>query len=991
MQGKKPLVILNEIFTFGLVSSWEVDDRGGEVKCIGHACGVLLNNANRFQIRCRRKFNKQSDGRITLEYRFKIKKAASGFSFEVKNGKNHAFKMITEENTLCYDNGAELMPVLKYEDGIIYALRAVIDLDKKECQLCINGSDYGYYPLADKSGVIDEFVMTSPSNEQTEIYFYYLKMYRDYLVYEKFASCSTRRLPYDWKMEGAYESEAFAHYLNGYDPGDSHVLLIADGYRAPIPTVVTKDFAKTGGKIAFSFSFFLANPKQKKEGITFSLMSGDKEAVSLTAKQGSIYSGEWLLKSYNENVWQRVRVVADFDTHMADVIVNNSKLGLIEIPSDCDGADGLCFTTTPFERISCQISDIMVYAVSEPAEDYPTEPVRPKTDYKIGMQTCFLWREGIGPGWDKIECHPERKPYLGFYEESLPEKADWEIKWMAEHGISFILPCWYPADGYCGGPVRGGTLFSDYFEARYSEYMKIALDVCEIGNIGRKDFEEYLVPYWIENFFTAPNYMLVNNKPLIGFLSYGMFVRVYGSVEGAKCGIEYLRKACIDAGFDGACVIVNEQHRTPAQVKISAECGFDAIFSYAWGRSCHKEDVQIKILEAQRDMNLVKVIPTVCQGYNDVAWNGYTHGSYITPELFETTLKWVRDDFLKSDIASGDIENMVLLDNWNEYGEGHFFMPAELYGFKYLDAIRNVFTDNFPHTDVRPTEKQLSRLETMYPKGRKALKQVTAHPGRCGRVLKGWYFDNERDASLWKASDGIEGFKCESGALSGEILSPSGYIYPTEDLKIDGRDVCYLRIRIKLEDVEEMLYTFDFITDIDNKWDKEKTKSSWVTERYVEECYASVYDKKSWQNIITGIRLHPASTCGRFTIEAIELIGYEVTPTRVYVDNEERRFFAEPIIENDTILVPFEKIRDLTEVYTSWDYENNRMLVANEEFEIYFTFGSDTAIVNGKEEKLSAAPVMIDRIAYLPIEFVCGKTGVKIEYKPDTKEFYFYK
>ncbi|MBO5060722.1 MAG: glycoside hydrolase family 99-like domain-containing protein [Clostridia bacterium] len=991
MQEKNPLMLLNEIFTFGLVSSWEVDDRGGEIKCIGHACGVFLNNSNRFPIRCKRRFREQTDGKVTFEYRFKIKKAASGFSFEIGNGKNHAFRMVTKANTLCYDRGDSLVPVLTYEEGLIYPLKAVIDLDNKECKLCINGSDYGTYPLADKSGVINEFIMTSPSSEQTEIYFYYARMYKNYLVYEKFSSCAPRRLPYDWKMEGAYESEAFVEYLKGYDSGESHVLLIADGRRAPKPTVVSKSFERTGGNVVFSFKFNLSNPDQKENGIAFSLMSDSSEAVTLRAKRSGVYAGDTLLKKYNPNVWQRVRIYADLDAHTAEITVNNSRLGPIEIPSDITSVNGIQFKTHEFEWTNCEIDEILVYPRPAVAEDYPTEPVKPKTNYKIGMQTCFLWREGIGPGWDKIECHPERKPYLGWYDDSLPEKADWEIKWMAEHGISFILPCWYPPDGYNGGPLRFGTAYEDYFTARYWNHMKIALDICDLGNVSEMDFKEYLVPYWIENFFTAPNYMLVNNKPLIGFLSYDMFIRICGSAEKVCLALDFIREECKKVGFDGACIILNEQHRTPAQVRVAASCGFDAIFSYAWGRICHEEDAQIKILEAQRDMNLIKVIPTVCQGYNDLAWNGYTNGGYITPELFKRTLEWVRDDFLNSDIASGDIENMVLLDNWNEYGEGHFFMPAELYGFSYLDAVRSVFTDNKPHEDVVPTENQRARLETMYPKGRKALKQVSARPARHGKVIKGWYFDNPTDIAAWSASEGIENLRAENGALMGEIKDSSGYIYLNEPMAADCMDVCYIRIKIKLEDVEKMHYTFEYITENDNVWDKEKCVSSWVTESYVEECYAGVYAKKSWQQVVTGLRLHPAASKGRFTIESIELVEYEVKPTRVYADGEERRFFAEPIIENGVILVPFEGIRDLTEVYTSWDYENNRMLVANEELEIVFTFGSDTALVNGTPEKLGAAPVIEDRIAYLPIDFVCGKTGVKTKYIPEEKEFYFLK
>ena len=41
---------------------------------------------------------------------------------------------------------------------------------------------------------------------------------------------------------------------------------------------------------------------------------------------------------------------------------------------------------------------------------------------------------------------------------------------------------------------------------------------------------------------------------------------------------------------------------------------------------------------------------------------------------------------------------IVMIDNWNEWDEGHFVAPSHKFGYKYLQAIREVFTecDNLP-------------------------------------------------------------------------------------------------------------------------------------------------------------------------------------------------------------------------------------------------------------------------------------------------------
>ena len=57
-------------------------------------------------------------------------------------------------------------------------------------------------------------------------------------------------------------------------------------------------------------------------------------------------------------------------------------------------------------------------------------------------------------------------------------------------------------------------------------------------------------------------------------------------------------------------------------------------------------------------------------------------------------------------------KKMLLLDNWNEWGEGHYISPAQEHGFAYLDAVREVFT-NAPteHQDLRPEQVGLGPYE----------------------------------------------------------------------------------------------------------------------------------------------------------------------------------------------------------------------------------------------------------------------------------------
>ena len=68
MEARAPKILLDEVFTFGVnAACWEVDDRGGEVKSVGHLCNVFLNNSNPFPIRLWRGIKEQTEGKITFE------------------------------------------------------------------------------------------------------------------------------------------------------------------------------------------------------------------------------------------------------------------------------------------------------------------------------------------------------------------------------------------------------------------------------------------------------------------------------------------------------------------------------------------------------------------------------------------------------------------------------------------------------------------------------------------------------------------------------------------------------------------------------------------------------------------------------------------------------------------------------------------------------------------------------------------------------------
>ena len=75
----------------------------------------------------------------------------------------------------------------------------------------------------------------------------------------------------------------------------------------------------------------------------------------------------------------------------------------------------------------------------------------------------------------------------------------------------------------------------------------------------------------------------------------------------------------------------------------------------------------------------------------------------LTPEKWRELLENIKNlmDTMPKDAMSSKV---LILDNWNEWDEGHYLSPHYEGGFKYLQAVREVFTkrDNLP--DYRTPE-----------------------------------------------------------------------------------------------------------------------------------------------------------------------------------------------------------------------------------------------------------------------------------------------
>jgi hypothetical protein len=350
-------------------------------------------------------------------------------------------------------------------------------------------------------------------------------------------------------------------------------------------------------------------------------------------------------------------------------------------------------------------------------------PARKPNGPLIGAHHCPLWEADKPHMWDNVLKHPERTPALGFYAQENPEVSDWETKWAVEHGIDFFIYCWYRTRQ--GGPVT--TMFSSaihdgLFKSKYADRIKFTImwenqARGKAGVADEPDLMNHLLPFWIEHYFKHPSYLKVDGQPVLFIYRPEFLVQDLGGADQVNRALARMRQACREAGFAGLYILGEYRGLDPNHLKLMKRLGLDYTFAYCW--YIPDSPAPSKAIQAQMDsirktqaLSVLPQVVTVSQ-----AWSGWQdEGSIwkIPPPDFESLLRKA-SQFIGTLPASELGHRMLLLDNWNEWGEGHYLAPYREFGFGYLDAVRTVFTEaSEPHLDLIPEDIGLGPYDTSY-------------------------------------------------------------------------------------------------------------------------------------------------------------------------------------------------------------------------------------------------------------------------------------
>ena len=533
--------------------------------------------------------------------------------------------------------------------------------------------------------------------------------------------------------------------------------------------------------------------------------------------------------------------------HLARLEFGDTESLAWKIRSQQTGPVTLRLRTASPNLAEVECREVFLPDLKLPREEYVPAPKPARGPFEVGVYYFPGW--GRPTSWQPIERFPERRPVLGFYREGLPEIADWHIKWAVEHGITFFCYDWYWRQGE---RQLEHALHNGFFQARYRHLMKFCLLWANHMGPGEHSPEdnERVCKYWIDNYFRRPEYFKVEGRPLLVIFSVHSMQRDLG-IEGTRKAIELWHQMTEEAGV-GKILVAG--CGSPAQLKQMKEMGFDAVTGYNWP-SCGIGDrnwVPFSEVADNYDTlwwrplaraGLMPVITPVSAGWDSRPWHG-DRALVITdctPEAFQQHLEKA-----KRFIEETGQPKVLLVEAWNEFGEGSYCEPHKQYGFRHLDAIRKVFCpESQPHLDYGPEDVGLPLEEF-----RDLEKPV---------FRTRWEFNTDRQDEGWKPLMGLTDVSVAGGMLSARTTSRDPAFHCATKIRAKDFSGIELALAIKSSRGKEDLQLF-WATLNGPYREEASVRTAVVADGRMQTCRLDLSGHPLWRGMITGLRLDVGST-----------------------------------------------------------------------------------------------------------------------------------
>ncbi len=347
-------------------------------------------------------------------------------------------------------------------------------------------------------------------------------------------------------------------------------------------------------------------------------------------------------------------------------------------------------------------------------------------------RTRIFWPEGYGE-WQTVKAmkpfYPghtwPRKPRWGYVNEADPFVMEMEIEAAAAYGVNVFIYDWYWFDNR---PFLEQCLNNGYLKARNNDKVKFYIMWANhtATSIWDKRTAEMNMPIWdgavdraafetvvhrtIDNYFTHPSYYKIDGKPVYMIYDLDNLIRGLGGIENTKKALDWFREQTVKAGFAGlelqlAVRSERSMNATGFDAKFSGNLTeavhyleFDSLTHYQFahftnmGRKYTDILVDVKKEWDYIDSNFkMPYYPHISVGWDANPRYNSSRGNVCE----ENTPDNVKKGF---DMAKEYVDThknlkapLVTVNSWNEWTETSYLQPDDLYGYGYLEAVKDCF------------------------------------------------------------------------------------------------------------------------------------------------------------------------------------------------------------------------------------------------------------------------------------------------------------
>jgi len=345
-----------------------------------------------------------------------------------------------------------------------------------------------------------------------------------------------------------------------------------------------------------------------------------------------------------------------------------------------------------------------------------------------------FWEEGIGE-WQtvkntgpKFEGHQwPRKPLWGYVNEADPYVMEMEIATAADHGVNVFIYDWYwydrrPCFEYClnNGFLKAGNRDRMKFYLMWANHdATTAWDIrnnelksgeCVVwnGDLDRSEFETACLRV-IEKYFSQPNYYKINGAPVFEIYDLNNLLKGLGGADGVREAFGWFRDQTKKAGHPDLHLQLTlwsdkarffssiDSNRTHTGAEMVGLTGFDSVTHYQF---VHFLDIDREYPEIAKDAaaewdRIGKSYPVPYFPHVSVGWDANPRWKSFKPGIVRGNTPAEFEKALRAAKAYADAHPsqppLITLNSWNEWTEVSYLEPDDLYGYGYLEAVKNVF------------------------------------------------------------------------------------------------------------------------------------------------------------------------------------------------------------------------------------------------------------------------------------------------------------